>query len=432
MLPWQITKMDLATFRERSRGKKVVLLYPWLSYRNVFLAQLLNHTQNNLLYYRVAQDDCPLSNFVAGLRAEITDPRDNPLPEPPQRYDVQELAMLLAGELNAIKEKTGCHLLVLDELDRLYWNAEARMFFKLLVEQLTAGIQLALNSRMLTYEPWGQIVASGDAAVIGTAHRGSDLIFTPLDDPKPQLDIYAFGRGHAYVNGHAINNWDGALPRNLFFYFIDHDLVTRDQIFAIFWDKLSVKEATNVFHVTKRKITERISSKVNDDDSYELTQYAAGFYRPSDKVMRHYDVADFEAAVEAARSTLDDAKQRQLYERAIAIYTAPYLETLDMPWVNERRDRLQRMLVDALTALGRLSKRQDKPEHALGYFIRALKYNAAREDIHRDVMELYITLERRTDAVQQYHMLVQQLQHAFGIPPSQETQAIYERIQADG
>ena len=39
---------------------------------------------------------------------------------------------------------------------------------------------------------------------------------------------------------------------------------------------------------------------VDDEDNYELTTYSAGFYLPSDKVVRHYDVFDFEEAIEGA------------------------------------------------------------------------------------------------------------------------------------
>ena len=107
------------------------------------------------------------------------------------------------------------------------------------------------------------MVARGDAIVLGTDQRKDDMMFTVEATPKPQLEVYAFGRGHALVNGLPITNWDGALPRNLFFFFMDHPLVTRDEIFETFWPDLSVKEATNVFHVTKRKITERISMKIS-------------------------------------------------------------------------------------------------------------------------------------------------------------------------
>ena len=105
---------------------------------------------------------------------------------------------------------------------------------------------------------------------------------------------------------------DGALPRNLFFYFIDNPLVTRDDIFGTFWPTLSIKEATNVFHVTKRKISERITMKVEESGNYELTQYSSGFYMPGDKVVRHYDAGDFQDAVEKAATTMDEREEELL------------------------------------------------------------------------------------------------------------------------
>ena len=227
------------------------------------------------------------------------------------------------------------------------------------------------------------MVARGDAAVLGTEYRKDDVMFTIEDTPKPQLEVYALGRGYALVNGQPITNWDGALPRNLFFYFVDHPLVTRDEIFATFWPDLSVKEATNVFHVTKRKISERISMKVGDTRSYELTQYNGGFYMPSDKVVRHYDVGDFEGSVERALMTGDSREEEALLTRAIDLYKAPFLQTIEMKWVVERRDQLRQQYAQALISMGRICKRREEDQRALGYFIRALKETPEREDIHR-------------------------------------------------
>src|SRR5215813_9930867 len=144
--------------------------------------------------------------------------------------------------------------------------------------------------------------------------------------PKPQLEVYSLGRGYALVNGQPITNWDGALPRNLFFYFMDRNLVTRREIFEVFWPDLSVKEATNVFHVTKRKISERIGMKIQPEGNYELTQYSGGFYVPGDKLVRHYDVNDFQAAIERAMITADEDEEERLLLQAVEYYKADYLQ----------------------------------------------------------------------------------------------------------
>jgi two-component SAPR family response regulator len=274
------------------------------------------------------------------------------------------------------------------------------------------------------------MVAHGDAAILGTEYRKNDVMFTVERTPKPQLEVYALGRGYALVNGQQITNWDGALPRNLFFYFVDHPLVTRDEIFETFWPDLSVKEATNVFHVTKRKISERIGMKIDETGSYELTQYSGGFYMPSDKIIRHYDAGDFQDSVERAMTTLDEREENILLERAIDLYKGPYLQTIEMKWTQDRREVMRQSYAQALIMMGRIAKRRENDQSALGFFSRALKEVPEREDIHREVMGTYLKLNMVEDAAAQYKRLQTILHDKLGIDPSRETRELNQLIEA--
>jgi two-component SAPR family response regulator len=279
-------------------------------------------------------------------------------------------------------------------------------FASALVDALSDRVQIAFSSRLFTQNPWHDMIKDGKAVVLGTEYRqNSDLMFTVEEEPRPQVEIYALGRGHAVVNGQEISNWDGALPRNLFFYFVDNPMVTRDDIFGTFWPNLPIKEATNVFHVTKRKISERISSKVDTEGNYELTQYTSGFYIPSDKVVRHYDAGDFQEAVELATATFDEREEEELFRRAVDLYKAPFLETLDMDWVIERREQLKLLHSQALIGLARIHKNRGENEEAVGLFVRALKETPEREDIYREVISLYAGMGMMDDANEQYDHL---------------------------
>ena len=296
MISQDITNMTVAAFRERSEGKKVVLLYPWTNYRNLFLTHFLASAHTGLLYYRITGENPPLETWLAAMVDELDEVLGGFGANLRRALDsgtLTEKGQALAADWLLTGPRIPV-VLFIDEFDRAPLNGPFRDFIRATVAALQPHVQLAFSSRRLTYEPWYQMVADGQALVLGTEYRKDDVMFTVEAKPRPQLEIYALGRGYAFVNGQEITNWDGALPRNLFFYFVDHPLVTRDEIFATFWPKLSVKEATNVFHVTKRKISERISGKVGGSKSYELTQYQAGFYMPSEKVVRHYDVADFQ------------------------------------------------------------------------------------------------------------------------------------------
>lgn len=423
--------ISLESFRERASGKKVILLYPWTNYRNLFLSHFLTSAQDGLLYYRIPKEMPSLEQWVADLVAELDDviggfgqhtralmKGDDPVP-------AAMLGAALAADLNAYQGTQT--VLFIDDLDRVKQDQDFRAFMRALVADIADGVQLAVSSRLLTYEPWRDFVAAGQAVILGTEHRRADLTFTIEEHPKPQLEVYSLGRGYVLVNGKPIDNWDGALPRNLFFYFIDYPLVTRDEIFQTFWPELSVKEATNVFHVTKRKITERIAARL-DGEAYELTHYASGFYLPSDKIVRHYDVIDFLSAVDDAMVAQNDRQEEMLYTRAIDLYKAPFLHGITMSWAVNRRDQLRQSYAQALIGMGRLSQRRELPEHALGYFTRALKETPEREDIHREVMRLYARMGMVEDSVQHYRRLEQYLLESVGVAPALETRQMFESI----
>lgn len=432
MIHQVVTRVSLDSFKEKSAGKKVVLLYPWTNYRNLFLSHFLQSAKEGLLYYRIPHDSSSLSEWLGGLRAELDDILGgfgkNLRAALEQGQSPESLANAMAADLSKLSGDS--KILFIDELDRVPLDSDFDAFISTLVEGLPKGVQLVFSSRLLHHVPWYHMIASGDAIVLGTEHRKDDVMFTVEDEPKPQIEIYAFGRGHAVVNGKEISNWDGALPRQLFFYFVDREMVTRDDIFDTFWSDLSVKEATNVFHVTKRKISERISMNVKSDDNFELTVYTSGFYMPSDKVVRHYDAGDFQKAVDAAMIT-DDKREEEYYLRqAVDLYTSPFLETIDMPWVRERRAHLKQLHAEALTGLGRIHKARGDNEEALGLLIHALKESPQREDVHRDVMAIYDALGMPDQAVKHYQKLEKQWKSQFKMTPSPVTRELYSAISA--
>ncbi|MBK8034926.1 MAG: bacterial transcriptional activator domain-containing protein [Anaerolineae bacterium] len=357
-----------------------------------------------------------LPNFGPNLQQALDD-RSNPT----------RLGEAFAADLAAFSDKPTT--LFIDELDRIGMDADFNQFIKAVVGAMPPNAQIAFSSRLLMYQPWYDMVARGDAVVLGTEQRRDDLMFTVENMPKPQLEVYAFGRGHALVNGQPITNWDGALPRNLFFFFMDHPLVTRDEIFETFWPELSVKEATNVFHVTKRKITERISMKIPDGGNHELTQYNSGFYMPSEKLVRHYDVGDFQDTVEKALVANSEREEMALLNRAIDVYRAPFLQTVEMPWVQQRRDTLRQLYAQALIQMGRIYAKRGDENRSLGFYTRALKETPEREDIHRQVMTIYFKMNLIDDAKMQYRRLKQILNDKFGIDPSRETQELMGMIE---
>jgi DNA-binding SARP family transcriptional activator len=423
-----VTSLQPEQLRDKVESSRVILTLPWTHRQSAYLGPLLEMYGNRLLYHRLRGVDLSLTTMLGNLLDDLQE--GHPKFGGKTRAALKggkgpKLGESLAEDLGALK---GQHLLYLDEFDRLPIDSNSDKFLRALVANLPANIKLMVNSRRLTHQPWYSFVKDGIAAIVGSEFAKDDGVFMVEQESRPRLEAYAFGRGYAVVNGFVVDNWDGALPRNLFFYFMDNTLVTRSQIFQTFWPDLPVKEATNVFHVTKRKIAERLSMKVDDGKNYELTRYANGFYTPSEKLGRHYDVADFQAAIERALLTGDKAEEETLLKQAVELYRGPFLSQIDMDWVIARRDTLRQLYAQALIGLGRLTRRRDDLPDALGYFTRALAEVPEREDIHREVMNIYIKQGNRDDARRQYNLLADMLRTQLKISPSKETQELLKLI----
>jgi two-component SAPR family response regulator len=426
-----ITQLNNEDFGQTISGRKTVLIYPLTPHKTAFLSQFIQLYGDRLVYHSMS----PAPTLTAALQFMVDDQGDilarlrTALKK--KTSTPKDLAVAFAKDLEGVSEKAVA--LYLDNVDFITNTENFTVFLEEFVAALPQNVQLVVSARQMTTQPWNQLLEQGNAVVLGMGYREDETAFRPDASERPLLEIFAFGRGHALVNGTPIEHWDGALPRSLFFFFADHDLASRDQIFSVFWPDLPVKEATNVFHVTKRKISERITTHVRQEDgNYELTNYANGFYHPSESVQRHYDVTDFEEAIQQATNTPDEEEQERFYRRALDIYKAPFLAGLEMPWVQERRETLRLMYVDALISISRLQKRKNHHAEALGFFLRALKEIPQREDIHREAMSLYWQLGEPQNALNQYRLLEEYLQRTVGVRPSRETRELHERIQSEG
>lgn len=415
-----ISNLSFETHRGRAKSARLVVIHPHTKHRGPFTALIAERYGDAFYYYAARPGQNKPADFVKGLVEDFAKVIDGfgEKARAVRGNDVTALTQGLAADFAALSG--GKFGLWLDELDNVEVKRAFADFLKALADALPDGAQLILSTRQLPHEPWLTLIEETGAVTLHDYdHPPTVSEQAEVGEDKPTLEVYALGAGNALIDGEPITSWDGALPRNLFFFFVDRPLVTRDEVFATFWPDLSVKEATNVFHVTKRKISERLD--------HELTSYNSGFYVPSGQMRVHYDVVAFLEAIEQA-STLDDDEARKRYRYAIDLYRGDFLTGLQMEWAVERRQALKGAYAQALIALGRICKKQDQPAEALGYFIRALHETPEREDIHREVMSLYAQLGRSDDAIAQYQRLEEELQSQLSIAPSRESRELFEQI----
>ena len=249
--------------------------------------------------------------------------------------------------------------------------------------------------------------------------------YAQRDSNSTLVEVRAFGSGHVHVNGRLIDNWDGILPRRLFFYFADRGMVARNSIFETFWPDLSKREATNVFHVTKRKVTDVIGES--------FTKFGNGFYRISPEIELSYDVIRFTELIQ--QSVLKaDTSVIELLENAIALYRSPFLNSeqdYNTPWVEKRQLEIHEMYGEAIAMLADYKLSIGQKEQALGYYLSALKILNHREEIVEKVMELYQESGKLRDALELYDWIKNNLESDYGIQPNTSLQKLSEEIKKE-
>ena len=309
--------------------------------------------------------------------------------------------------------------IVLDECDRAQPDA-MHMFLTDLLES-SKGKRVFVFSRVLS-----TIVQNDNKWLQKTRFIPYDegMMFWDYAQQYQQkttlLEVRALGMGRVLLNGVPVDQWDGVLPRSLFFYLVDRGMTTRNEIFATFWPNLSVREATNVFHVTKRKISEVLG--------VDLTSYWSGFYHISDKIQLSYDVVQFSEMIQdSSIASVDDAIK--LLRRATGLYRDHFLTTMsDMEWVTKRQQELHQLYGEALVSLAKFLEKQGKTKEALGLYLNASNTNRRREDVVLSAMQIYRDLEMLEDALKVYEGLKNELSEALNVAPDKPLQELAEGI----
>jgi len=228
---------------------------------------------------------------------------------------------------------------------------------------------------------------------------------------RHHLVVEAFGKGRVFIDGRLIETWGGIGPELLLHYLVSRGMVPRADIFATFWSHLSQRDATNVFHVTKRKIKERLGG-------VELTVYSDGFYRISPEIDMHYDVEHFRRLLQQSDMGSSN-EQAALLDQAKQLVKGRFLANHSAGWIKAKRRHLDEQISEMYFTRANLYYLEGELWHALGAFIRSFAFDDTQEDAAEKVMSIYLELNQPCDALKVYQRVHAALLRELGVPPRQ-------------
>jgi DNA-binding SARP family transcriptional activator len=205
---------------------------------------------------------------------------------------------------------------------------------------------------------------------------------------------------------------------------------SRDILASLEWGERSQDQARSCLNTALWRLRMALEPRDTPRGSYVQTTAAGdvSFNWASDHWL---DLTAFEEPVRRIQkisiSAIQPSHAREL-EKALTLYSGNLLEGWYDDWVLRERERLRTLYLGTLFRLLRYYKQQRGYEDALQYGEVLLREEPLREDIHREMMKLYMLSRQRAQAMRQYEMCRDVLAAELGIPPMEETQRLHAQI----
>ncbi len=410
-------------FAHYGADAQVVLLHPESRFRSMLIAHLLNETPKPIFYYAMGADDVNLDAFLDGFCHDMSTQHptfgrhlfqqwQNP------KSNAETLVDAFIADLNELSDEP--FILIIDEFDAATHADDIQVFWERIVHWLPPHCQLIINGRTVPRMPWISMIARNQAVIL----KDTELIYEnlyrlPFDDAEAELRTALLGPGFVEKDGDAIGDWEGHLPRLLFFFVLDRPIVTRYEICKTFWPDLDNDQAVNVFHVTKRRLHKALD--------FDILVHKDTYYQINPNASVVYDIQEFITNLVKGREAANVQEGLPYWTAAVEAYRGPFLQGHTEDWIVERRVDFQAGYLEAMTNIARVRLEEGRAEQALALLQRAASENELYEPIHCEIMQIYAQLGRRSEAASHFQKLTDILK-SHGLEPSPETKAVYDEI----
>lgn len=257
------------------------------------------------------------------------------------------------------------------------------------------------------------------------------------DRSTPKLQISLLGPWRMEVAGHPVPNsaWKSKKALSLFRYLITHrqQKTHKDVLLNLFWPDEDPEDASGRLHTTVYFVRRMIQPDRSAHDGASYIRFGDGMYwfEAEDTWI---DVDEFLSCFDqgVALEATDPERALEYYRKALVLYRGDFLpEEAYADWTEPRRSELRELFVTlSLRASYLLARQPGGASEAVRICRAALNLEPFREELHQAIMAHLIGAGRYGEAAAQYRQLTTMLKREFDLPPSPETRALFEQMQA--
>jgi DNA-binding SARP family transcriptional activator len=207
----------------------------------------------------------------------------------------------------------------------------------------------------------------------------------------------------------------------------------REVLAGIFWAEQSQEKARRALNTALWRLKKILEPEGIPAGTYLISSHP-GEVAFNCESQYWLDVEIFEKQINniiaLPSDTVDDSKIRGL-EKIIDLYRGDLLEGVYDEWALRERERIRDLYLKSLEYLMQYYKFNKLYDKAGTYGQQILNLDPIREDVHREIMRLYLESGQRALAARQYAVCKLALIKELGVQPMEETQMLYAQISTE-
>lgn len=242
------------------------------------------------------------------------------------------------------------------------------------------------------------------------------------DEAKTQIGLHCFQNMRFERENQAIEvKWRTSKVQELLAYLLLHrnKPVDKDHLLEVLWPEFSIEKAKVhlygvVYHLRKlfADLDLQVSIK-NVQNGYRLNLHDTPL-----------DIDIWEDLVQ--RLPQLDADTVSAYQHCMQLYTGDYLADHDYIWAEVERERIRNIWLNISLQLGDYAMHHEQWNEALHSYQRIIQVVPTHEDVHWNIMKIYLKLNNIVSAKSHYIQYSKLMSKEYGMPPRADIQQWYE------
>jgi two-component SAPR family response regulator len=227
------------------------------------------------------------------------------------------------------------------------------------------------------------------------------LPISPNSKTEYDVEVRTLGRTEVMANKQQVTDveWRSSRAKEIFFYLLTcPDGRTKEQITTALWPEMSPAKGSSNFHINLFRARRALFPGI-----FSLED---GRYRINSDLRVWFDVAEFEQLITIADKYPHDEKGNTALERAIKLYSGPFLTEFYTEWVEIRRRELEYAYLKILSLLANIYAKKGNISGAVTLLEKSIAIDPYQEDTYYQIMRLHLEGKNKPLALHVYRQLL--------------------------